>query len=85
MSPYPVIVVNQIGEVLQPCINNQKEESDCETIICPYCHQNVSTTIDEKCNFCSFICYMIMVIIFPIFMIYVFCVNKEEYRCKNRL
>ena len=89
MRPFPVIIVNQTREIPQPYIINQKEEdykiilnANSQAITCPYCHQNISTVIDEKCNCCSFICYMIMMIIFPIFVFYTICVNNEECICE---
>jgi hypothetical protein len=85
---YPVIIINQGEGVPQTCINNQNKDSKIkvgikpEEIICPYCHQKVLTVIDDKCNCCSFISYMIMIIIFPIFYLYLLCVNIEECRCE---
>ena len=85
---YPVIIVNQGEGIPQTFINNQTNDSKIkvgikpEGIICPHCHQKVLTIIDDKCNCCSFISYMIMIIIFPIMYFYLLCINIEECRCE---
>ena len=85
---YPVIIVNQGEGIPQTGINNQTNVSKIkfgikpEVIICPHCHQKVLTIIDDKCNCCSFISYMIMIIIFPIMYFYLLCINIEECRCE---
>ena len=85
---YPVIIINQGEGVPQPCINNQIKESKIKVrakpakIICPYCHQNISTITEKECNCCSFVSYMIMIILFPVFYFYILCINIEEYRCE---
>ena len=88
MYSHPVVVVNQGQGVPQTCLNNQTNNFKIKVsikpikIICPYCHQSVSTIIEDKCNCCSFFCYMIMMIIFPVFLIYIMCVNIEDCYCK---
>ena len=84
----PVIVANMVEGFPQPFIKNQTEDLTIEVgvkpeeIICPYCHQKISTIINDKCSCSSCFFYSVMIIIFPIFIIYIMCINIEDCICE---
>ena len=50
---------------------------------CLYCHHKILTATEDQCN-CfsfSFSVLMLMVIIFPIFFIYVLCIDISDCYC----
>ena len=74
INSQPIIIDNPEEEVPQsPSINNQPIDSEIkfgkktQKMKCPHCHQKMSTNIEDECNCASFVVYMFMIIIFPIF------------------
>ena len=84
----PVIIANSVKGVPQACIINQTKDlkikvgSKPRKIECPYCHQPISTITENNCNCASFLAYILIFLIPPIFMIYITCINIEECRCE---
>ena len=72
-----VINVNNINNV-----NNIEFGTKAGTYLCPNCQMNVSTNIQSQCNCCSFLIFALMMIIFPVFMTYVMCIDIEDCRCE---
>ena len=90
----PVIISNQGGINPQnPYVNNQNCINNINNVniitfgrepdiyLCPNCQMNVPTNIATKCNCCSFLIFALMMIIFPIFVIYVVCIDIEYCKC----
>ena len=87
-QPYtqPVIMVNQVLQ--KPNVTKNKNSSKIVfgaksiEMICPHCHQYISTTIDSSCNCLSCIAYMFIFVIPFLLIIYQLCINIEYCECK---
>lgn len=84
-----VIMINQGVETppASSIINQQNDSkirfsSKSQEIICPYCHKNVRTTIEEEFNCISCIIYSLSFIFPPLFLYFMVCTNIEVCKCQ---
>ena len=88
-NPNSVIMINPGVEAPSAAdINNQQDHSKIrlrskpQEITCPYCHQNMKTSVEEEFNCASFIIYSLSFFLFPpLFLYFMTCATIEECKC----
>ena len=82
------ILVNVEGAIPQNNnVNNElinlkiKVGQNPKKMECPYCHYKILTATEDQFNCFSFVVFLLMIIIFPIFFIYVICIDINDCEC----
>ena len=88
LSPNPVIIINPGVEaspandiINQENLSRIRFGSKPQKMICPYCHQNMKTNVEEEFNCVSFIIYSLSFLFPPLFLYFMVCANIEECKC----
>ena len=84
------VVMNNPGVEASPAIDiiNQENHSRIrfgskpQEIICPYCHRNMITNVEQEFNCVSFIIYSLSFLFPPLFLYFMVCTTIEECKCK---